>query len=247
MCSLTWIGAAGQWEVFFNRDEQHTRPRALAPAIEQRSGVSWLAPRDPLGGGTWICVNHFGLVLALMNGALEPHPIAPRSRGLLVDSLAPCVSIQAVQQRLLAGSLQCYAPFALVAFDSSTLPLCATWDGTNLEQRRVAPEELPLSSSSSDPEGARMARRRTYWEMLAARPAVDVDFLTEFHASHAPQPSARSTCMHRPDAQTVSFTRVRVLSDSVEMGHSCEPLCAGEPLEWSRLPRALVSACSSRA
>ncbi len=247
MCTLTWIGSAGRWEIFFNRDEQRTRPPGLAPALEQRAGVSWLAPRDPLGGGTWISVNHHGLVLALMNGAQEPKPSSQRSRGLLVDALASCGSMQEVRRHLSDGPLECYAPFVLVIFDSGELPLSASWNGLGLDLRHVAEADLPLSSSSTDPEGARLARRRTFLDSLARNRKLDTDFLTDFHASHSPEPSARSTCMHREDAQTVSFTRVRVRADVVEMGHSAGPLCAGAPLEWSCLARARVSAGAARS
>jgi hypothetical protein len=51
---------------------------------------------------------------------------------------------------------------------------------------------------------------------MAERGRVDLRLLTDFHASHAPTPSAYSPCMHRDNALTVSCSKVTVADGLIE-------------------------------
>lgn len=239
MCSLTWLATAGGYELLFNRDELHTRAPSLPPRAVERGGVRWLAPVDPEGGGTWIAANDRGLTVAVLNGALQPRPAAPASRGLLVDALAGEVALADVARTLGRADLQRFAPFTLVVVEVGSAR-SATWDGRDLAWRALAEVDLPLSSSSSDPEGARANRRGVWAALRSGQPVLDLELLERYHRSHEPEPSARSVCMHRADAQTVSFTRVRVTPVRVEMGHAGAAPCRAGALDWLELPRAMA-------
>ena len=84
MCTLTWWrGESGELEIFFNRDERKTRPVADPPSRFESDGVSFLSPRDPKGGGTWMTVNEYGIVVCLLNkweleGCSNPLPKGAR-------------------------------------------------------------------------------------------------------------------------------------------------------------------------
>ena len=48
----------------------------------------------------------------------------------------------------------------------------------------------------------------------------------DFHTSHAPIPSAYSPCMHRDNADTVSFSLVTVADGVIEFAYLPMPPCA---------------------
>jgi hypothetical protein len=61
--------------------------------------------------------------------------------------------------------------------------------------------------------------------------------LLEFHRSHVPARSAYSACMHRPDAETVSFSRIYVRGRETEFLYSPAAPCNREPAVRRTLPR----------
>lgn len=238
MCSLTWLREGDGYELFFSRDESRERLPAQHPERLESAGVEFLAPRDADAGGTWLAINARGLTIALLNGAGEaPLPAAPVSRGLLVLDLADASNSAEVARRLGARELARYKPFQLVALEPAVPLLMASWDGWRLELARLADEAQPLTSSSLDPLGAGRSRRELLARMLARAGGPSVELLLAFHASHAPEPGTLSPCMHRQDAETVSFSRTRVTASAVELGYSPAAPCRRRPLAWLGLER----------
>ena len=85
MCTVTWVHEqAGGYHLFSSRDEKRTRSVALTPELYETSGVRWMAPLDPDGGGSWVAVNEFGFSVCLLNGNGTPGTL---SRGRLVTEL----------------------------------------------------------------------------------------------------------------------------------------------------------------
>lgn len=63
------------------------------PQVHSTGGVTWMAPVDPHGGGTWIWTNQHRLTACIMNAyetRSESDSARCRSRGLFLQSLAPC-------------------------------------------------------------------------------------------------------------------------------------------------------------
>jgi hypothetical protein len=85
---------------------------------------------------------------------------------------------------------------------------------------------MPLVSSSFDPEGVAAYRRRLMHQSVAEQGSLDAGLLERFHASHAPLPCAYSACMHREDASTVSFSRIRVSGTSIQFSYQDQAPCA---------------------
>jgi hypothetical protein len=57
-------------------------------------------------------------------------------------------------------------------------------------------------------------------EAAAAEPAAgSKDWLRRLHRSHVPNPGAFSVCVHRPDAETVSYTEVRCHGSLISMDY----------------------------
>ena len=63
-----------------------------------------------------------------------------------------------------------------------------------------------------------------------------------YHASHLPERGPYSTCMHRPDARTFSFSWLRLDGSSVEYRYTPRSPCRGIPREpLVSLPRRSVA------
>jgi uncharacterized protein with NRDE domain len=71
-----------------NREEDYAR--GGTPPQLVANGVRFVAGLDPQAGGTWLGINHHGLLVALTNRPKSQVPLQPPSRGLLVRELLQC-------------------------------------------------------------------------------------------------------------------------------------------------------------
>ena len=229
MCTVSWIAEEGGYQLFSNRDEKHARKPALPPAVREQRGIRFITPIDGDHGGSWIGVNQYGLSLCLLNlyqneaissgGAFEY-----TSRGLLLLRLIDCCSRAQTQSRIEQMNLARFQPFTLLALEAERPALLIRWTG---KQRSIVNDdeaEMPLISSSHDLPGVISSRRQFLDHLLATSSKLSADLLQTFHTSHFPAASAYSPCMHRDDARTVSFSRVRVAGSGIEyFYHSHSP------------------------
>lgn len=222
MCTVSWSGGRGGYTLWFNRDEQHARAEAKSPRIfGAETDVPWLAPIDPVGGGTWLAANARGLTLGLLNfyekaGLL---PSGRQSRGQLVSTLIGKPSIEAVGDALKRMPLGDFAPFHLLALEGAERVARWTWDGGELAFEDRMPETGFLTTSSIDPERVSAARRRVFEATIAAHPGDDAAH-EAFHHQYDPVWGAESVAMAREDARTVSLTKVEVGPDEVRMSYA---------------------------
>ncbi|HEV8146185.1 MAG TPA: NRDE family protein [Bryobacteraceae bacterium] len=232
---MSWVHRDGGFDLLCNRDEKHTRARAADPRVASRDGVQYVAPVDGECGGTWISVNEFGVAICLLNGGAGRSGRA--SRGHVVTALADSHCVDEAAQRLIVMDLEAFAPFviAVIAPGKSAV---IDWDG---EQYRVDPhpeDRVPLISSSFDPDAVR-DRRRVEFERRVAT-TVNVESLYSFHLSHGQQRGPYSTCMHRADAQSVSFSWVKVGGGGIDFLYSPDAPCRRTPFVSQSLPRRCV-------
>lgn len=243
MCTASWLTDGDRFHFLFNRDELRTRAHGLPPERRQRGAVVYLSPIDPDSGGTWFAATERGLVVALLNRTVGgPPPTAGRrSRGSLIPELVEALELAEVATRLAALPLAECAPFRLYAnLPGSDAALGAVWNGYELATQPITTGAGLLCSSSRGDLEATTARS-TLWTARAARRAVDgVAELRRFHRSHLPERSARSVCMHRDDAATVSHLEVLRAPGSIRIAYyDGAPCAAGEP---ERTDLALVAA-----
>ena len=238
MCTISWIHDKDGYELLCNRDEKLTRKSALEPRLAVRNGTRFLAPVDGDFGGTWIATNEFGVSVCLLNGAnltgSETHAAAPgRSRGLLLLDLIPLPSVAAICDRLRETDISASAPFTLAALEPGHPAAVLEWDRSKKTLLFQDADPYMLTSSSFDPEGVRLNRQKEYSRVQ------DGEGLFAFHRSHAPARGAYSTCMHRADAQTVSFSWIQVSRKETDFfyipGAPCEKL-PGMRLKLARYP-----------
>jgi hypothetical protein len=239
MCTVSWAQQPGGYHLLCNRDEKRTRAAALAPRVVEVGGVRYIAPIDPDGRGTWLAVNEYGVSVCLLNGQSGVESAGPRrSRGLLMRELAwaPSAGECALWTRHL--DLRPFSPFSLLILEPRRSAIVAQWDGRELLVDPAGDARMPLTSSSYDAEGVRRSRVMDFARRVDPARPVDPALLYWFHASHGTTPDAYSTCMHREDAETVSFSWVVVTRDAIRFLYSPGAPCQAMPSEQQILVRA---------
>lgn len=214
MCTVTWLAQPGGYHVFFNRDEKKTRQSALPPSVHLCGNTKYLAPIDADAGGSWLAVNERGLTLGLLNHypAERPSDSKKISRGQLLISLMDASTGEEVSQRLRDLNLVDYRPFFLVVFEPHQAPVQNLWDGADLKNRSLGDADLPLTTSSFETAGVVDARRETFNRFRGP----SVEHFERYHATGNERGGAYGVFMSRPDAETVSYSRVTVGLNRVE-------------------------------
>lgn len=216
MCTVSWAVQKGGYRLFFNRDEQRSRDIAEPPLEWEEPSGHFLGPRDRQGGGSWIGVNRSGWTCALLNfyeraGVLPP---GKRSRGEIVRALAPLASLKAFERSLIALDLKDFAPFHLLVVDPDGVGFLETWDGKKRSHQSGSEIQLPLSTSSVDPQRV-VARRKAIYKSLNAGGPPAAESLIAFHRHYDTSDGAASVCMRREDAQTVSLSDITVAKGKI--------------------------------
>ncbi len=249
MCTMTWMVKDGGYELFFNRDERVSRSRADLPTIQQVDDVQYLSPTDADAGGTWIAANQFGVTVCLLNH-YEFEQIATykqwTSRGEIVRSFATTENLGGVEQKFMELELDDYRAFRMFVIDRTGNNRLCVWDG---HQARIEVDvATPKSSSSIDAKYVKSLRKQLFDELDLNNAKDSVQFI-KYHSSHMQNKSTESVCMHRDDANTVSFSHVIVSAESVEFAYADGAPCRASlgkplriPLQYSADQNSLSSA-----
>lgn len=202
MCTLSWWRRDGALSLRFNRDEQRQRMAAEAPAL--REGLIW--PRDPQGGGTWICVDAAGTVHCLLNDYMSEPPagVPLRSRGEL--PLRAAGNSDTITEWLCP---EVYAPFHLFRIPRVGEIRHVHWDGRRLTEGPAHPEMTLWSSSGWHPRPVVKSREDLFVRLRAER-GISEDMLHAFHCFKDPERPAYGPWMTRADAKTVSISEIKV-------------------------------------
>lgn len=207
-----------------NRDEKIARVEGLPPRWHCHQSIRMLAPSEPKGG-LWVALTEQGASFALINWysirARATRAIV--SRGDIIPALADRTAPAEIRARLANFPLERTNPFRLVVISPQSGTVDEwRWDLQNLQCQPCRWEAQQWISSGHDEPGAQTARSRTFAE---ARPTTRAD-LRSLHASHLPTRGPYSTCMHRADARTVSYTEIEFQPDGAQMryiqGNPCE-------------------------
>lgn len=212
MCTVTFIPRDSGYALGMNRDEKRERLTARPPSRLRLEGLTLLCPSEP-NGGTWVGVNDTGSTLALVNwySVLERVTEQPVSRGEVVKQVLTADSAASVDTALAQLPIARLNPFRLIGvFPASETVVEWRWNLWRIE--RVAHDWRMNTwiSSGFDEPGARQTRGNTFREALRQRSVGSSSWLRRLHCSHAPERGPYSTCMHRDDAATVSYTEVTV-------------------------------------
>ncbi len=241
MCTITFLARRNGYALGVNRDEKLTRVAALPPSRLLLGGRTILRPSEP-NGGTWIGVNDAGVTLALINWYSVPERVAGKavSRGEVVRSALTADSSIRVDQTLGELSLDRVNPFRLIGiFPASRAVVEWRWNLCRLERLEHRWEANTWISSGFDEPGAQQTRGKTFGEALRQSSSGSLEWLRRLHRSHNPECGAYSTCMHRDDAATVSYTEVKVSRYAATMRYApgapcCTPLLFAFRLQLRR-------------
>jgi len=213
MCTLSWKRSKDSFHLFFNRDETITRSEALLPRMMEKGQMKLIAPIDPAGGGTWLGVNHAGVVVALVNDyqANQPsHKVCLRSRGLLVLECLQSGDLDLLKGYLMKVDFSVYAGFLLHAFSFAQQGFQLGWNGVSYQIKNEAELTLPISSSSKYPVEAQLYRSGLFKKNFR------VESQRDFHRHHDEKNPALSAWMMREDARTHSYSEMRLSEKSAK-------------------------------
>jgi len=84
------------------------------------------------------------------------------------------------------------------------------WNLKQLVRKNHRWKSQQLISSGFDEPAAQRVRGRTFRQAQKQKSAGSLDWLRRLHRSHAPETGPFSTCMHRADATTVSYTEISI-------------------------------------
>ena len=227
MCTVTFTPRKRGYALAMNRDEQQSRVTGLPPSKQVIHGRAVLAPTEP-GGGTWIALNDGGVTFALINW----YSITARvkgeaiSRGQVVIGTSAANTPDDAELALHELRLPKMNPFRLIGiFPNAQEIIQWQWDLRKLVRTKHHWQAQQWISSGFDEPTAQLTRGQAFREALKHKSAGSLNWLRCLHRSHSPEPGPFSTCMHRDDAVTVSYTEVSVASEIGKMRYHGGALC----------------------
>jgi uncharacterized protein with NRDE domain len=222
-----------------NRDERYDRP-ALPPSLIA-ADPKILAGKDLIAGGTWLGVNEFGLLVAILNrrinraGAVHSHI---RSRGLLCLDLLQLPNGGAAQE-FLGGHKETYNPFTVLYADGQSAGVAFN------EQNRITLRSLNpglyVFSSAAEVDTASGKADRTYGRFITCATELApqttsggwldrLKTLLSDHSAVSEKHPRDAVCVHGPESGTVSSS---VVLFSAARRRFESYFCAGPPCQNS--------------
>jgi hypothetical protein len=220
-----------------NRDEQRTRRAALPPRRKKVNGNVVLAPSEP-AGGTWIAVNDHGATFALVNWYSIKNRVERKavSRGEVVNAVSASGSLDFAEAMIASLPLNRVNPFRLIGiFPARREVVELRWDLKKLSRKGHQWETQQWISSGYNETAAQLVRGKIFRQALRQHSAGSRNWLRRLHRSHDPETGPFSTCVHRADAETVSYTEVAVSSRRAKMCYHPGAPCQDSTISVHRI------------
>lgn len=228
MCTVTLIVRKRGFALGMNRDEKITRVKAHPPCIHQLQERRALFPFEP-GAGTWVGVNDAAVGCALINW----YAITARargstiSRGRVITTALAARRVSEMEESFAGLPLDRINPFRLIGVFPKTREIVEwRWNLKKLAAIQHHWETTTWISSGFDEAGAQVTRGKTFATARGQNSFGRLEWLRRLHRSHKPVRGPYSTCMHRNDAATVSYTEIEVSLRKAVMRY-----CDGSPCE----------------
>jgi hypothetical protein len=228
MCTITLVPRGSGYHFAMNRDERLSREAAHPPEIVELDGVRAAYPYEPSTRGTWIAVNDIGITLAVLNWNFGvPRKLRERSRGSLIPRIIGGRSFPDVERRLSSADFSGILPFRLFGVFPRQHLVCEwRWDRQLLRHELLPWQPRHWFSSGLSDEQADQNRGRITAAAWQESDAGTSEWIWRLHRSHQPEPGAFSICVHRDDAQTVSFTEIELEENKLMMRYRPGSPCA---------------------
>jgi uncharacterized protein with NRDE domain len=213
-----------EFGIGFNRDESIKRKPSLAPVEESINGIKILYPVDGDYGGTWIGVNSKNKIYALLNLYEANLKILrnPKSRGFFVKNL---LKEEIDFDFFTKENLLIYYPFRIleVTLDFTRI---LSWDGESVNSTQNEDPWSVIASSFVLGKEAEEVRAKTFMEEFLKNEITDFEFISSaFLTCHFPEKGAKSPCMHRREAHTVSSTIISIKQDKIKLLYKNQQPC----------------------
>ena len=221
MCTVSFLPTPSGFALAMNRDEKKSRVPGEKPRKTRTGRTLSLHPQEP-GGGTWVGINRHGLALALINWHAQPlNESAQCSRGIIVPHLLAAKNLSCATSLFATLPLAHINPFRLIAVSLAQRAVAEwRWNGNCLNLSQKSWSRAHWFSSGLDEAGVAKARAK-----IAHRTHGTLSHLRRLHGSHQPERGAFSVCMHRDDAETVSYTEILADREGARMRHAQGALC----------------------
>jgi hypothetical protein len=237
MCTVSFLARKSGYTLAMNRDEKLTRAMGLRPAKKAVNGRTVLCPSEP-GGGTWIALNDSGVTFALINwySIITRVKADSVSRGEVVRTVSVLDSPDSASAVLKKLPLDKIDPFRLIGIHPATNEIVEwRWDLEKLARISHRWKTQQWISSGFDEPTAQRVRSKTFQQARCQHTAGSLDWLRRLHRSHSPENGPFSTCMHRGDAATVSYTEISVSSGQAKMFYQAGAPCQKLSSSFHRL------------
>jgi uncharacterized protein with NRDE domain len=219
MCTVVFI--PGNKKIFFGslRDESPKRQKAILPQVYADENISFLAPKDPVAGGTWVGVNNVGNVIVLLNGGFENHEkrtFYRKSRGLIVAALLATEKPVAEWDLI---DMEDIEPFTLVVWTNNNL-FQLVWDGEERHRALLdAKQSYIWSSSTLYNVESKIKRKQLFQQWTANKPQVTIQALLNFFNTY--DDAENGFMMNRNEiTKTLSYTFVELTkNENAAMGY----------------------------
>jgi len=220
-----------------NRDEKLVRIAGRPPLKKIINGRKIISPSEP-GGGTWIALNDAKVTLALINWYSITAKVKGEadSRGKVINSVNTASTPGLADSALAQIALNKTNAFRLIGVFPATRQIAEwRWDLKSLGRINHRWEAQQWISSGFDEPTAQQIRSNRFRQVLKHASAGSLPWLRRLHQSHRPHAGPFSTCMHRDDAATVSYTETTISPQGSVMRHRVGAPCQGADFSIRRL------------
>ena len=226
MCTISILrNLEGSILLTANRDELRTRGE-LGLKQDKRSNVQRIFPVDAQANGTWLGVNNYGVVAAILNFYEVPYQ-GTLSRGLIIPSLLEFECLSDARSWINESlKLADYSAFTLLLMDREEV-YRYRWDGVTLQEQVLDFTKQHFhgahksnstknnfssgfleSSSSVDLHNTLSHRHKLF--QLWQEQGGDEKSILGFHLARDENNSSPSVCMARKLSHTKSISQIRL-------------------------------------
>ncbi len=220
MCTVSIFLAKGKLLLTANRDESRSRGEDGLKQI-QHNNIACLYPVDSKSQGTWLGVNDFGIVAAILN-MYQANYQGSQSRGFIIPELLKYKSLSQACDYTQSLNPKLYSPFVLLLMDNTNL-YRFSWDGVSMSKETLSVKESIVggfleSSSSVEPDNIIPYRQKLFqqWQQDKSNEDNKAAKILTFHLMRDTDKPSASVCMSRPNGHTKSICQIALNKSEIE-------------------------------
>ena len=215
MCTVSFYKNKFQTIITSNRDEHHSRAKALPPKIYKTEKYELIYCKDAQANGTWMVLRNDGAAIVLLNGAFErhqPNPPYKKSRGLV---LLDIIDEENCLQKYKDYDLTTIEPFTIIIYYNHLLHECI-WNGNEkFITEKSTDENYIWSSVTLYDKEFRERKNDLFQQLVQSKQELNSNDILEFH--HSKQDLENGFIINRSNQlMTFSVTQI-VLTETINI------------------------------